>query len=94
MTVADGKTGGSSPPKVVDIGDLGLIGGSWHALVIWHKRSSALLFKKDQLEVTRGDAKRKIARSSPSGVGLFLPLMNDGYIGVYRCALARHPLTN
>lgn len=34
------------------MGAAGLISGRWHALVISHRRSSTLLFNKDQLEVS------------------------------------------
>lgn len=50
VQVTDGKGGGQVPPKVVDLGQVDFIPGEWHALVIWHKRSSALLFNKDHLE--------------------------------------------
>lgn len=51
MAVADGKGGGPTQATVVDIGEARLIGGRWHSLVISHRRSSTLLFNKDQLEV-------------------------------------------
>lgn len=52
VEVADGKGGGHVQPRVVDMGDVGLIHGRWHALVIYHRRSNALLFNKDQLEAS------------------------------------------
>lgn len=52
VAVADG--GGDEPiqPKVVDMGEAGLVNGRWHALVISHRRSSTLLFNKDQMEAS------------------------------------------
>lgn len=52
VAVADGAEGGPIQPTVVDMGAAGLIGGRWHALVITHRRSSSLLFNKDQLEAS------------------------------------------
>lgn len=52
VQVTDGRGGGQIPPKVVDLGEVGFLAGKWHALVIWHKRSSALLFNKDHLEAS------------------------------------------
>lgn len=52
VVVADGKGGGHIQTRVVDMGDVGLTSGKWHALIISHKRSSALLFNSDQLEVS------------------------------------------
>lgn len=52
VEVADGKGRGNFQPRVVDIGEVGLVSGRWHALVIWHRRSSALLFNKDKLEAS------------------------------------------
>lgn len=52
VAVADGKGGEHVQPKVVEIGEAGLISGGWHALVISHRRSSTLLFSKDQLEAS------------------------------------------
>lgn len=52
VEVADGTGGGNILPKVVDLGEVGLVAGEWHALVIWHKRSSAYLFNKDYLEAS------------------------------------------
>lgn len=52
VAVADGGGDGPIRPTVVDIGEAGLISGGWHALVISHRRSSALLFNKDQLEAS------------------------------------------
>lgn len=37
---------------VTDMGEMGFVGGRWHALVIRHKRSTALMFNKDQLEAS------------------------------------------
>lgn len=54
IAVADGKGGAQVQKKVEDIGDLGLVDGEWHKLIILHKRSSALLFNRDQLEVRAG----------------------------------------
>lgn len=44
------KSAGDLQPRIVDIG-VELSNGKWHAIVIWHKRSTPLLFNKDQLEV-------------------------------------------
>lgn len=52
VKVADGTGSGNIFPKVVDLGEVGVVAGEWHALVIWHKRSSAYLFNKDQLEAS------------------------------------------
>lgn len=52
VTVADCKGSGQIQQKVMDLGEVGLIAGKWHAVVICHKRSSALLFNKDQLEAS------------------------------------------
>lgn len=52
MVVADGKRSGHVQAMVTDMGEVGFVGGRWHALVIRHKRSSALMFNKDHLEAS------------------------------------------
>lgn len=52
VAVADGKRGKRIQPKVVNIGEAKLISGRWHALVLSHRRSSALRFSKDHLEAS------------------------------------------
>ncbi len=51
VAVADGKGGGPNQSTVVELGEARFSGGRWHSLVISHRRSSTLLFNKDQLEV-------------------------------------------
>lgn len=70
VAVADGKGGGHVQPTVVDIGEVGLICGEWKCLVILHKRSSALLFNKDQLEVSGFVAEAIHVSSKPVVAGL------------------------
>lgn len=45
------KSAGDQQPRIVDIG-VEFSSGKWHAIVICHKRSTPLLFNKDQLEVS------------------------------------------
>lgn len=50
VAVADGK-GGQIQPMVLDLGEICFTAKRWHRFTIMHKRSSGLLFNKDQLEV-------------------------------------------
>lgn len=52
VAVADGLKSGQVQAMATDLGQMGFVGGRWHALVIRHKRSSALMFNKDQLEAS------------------------------------------
>ena len=52
MVVADGKRSGQVQTMATDMGEMGFVGGSWHALVIRHKRSNAMMFSKDHLEAS------------------------------------------
>lgn len=52
VVVADGKRSGQVQTMATDMGEMGFVGGRWHALVIRHKRSNALMFNKDQLEAS------------------------------------------
>lgn len=52
MVVADGRRSGQVQTMATDMGEMGFVSGRWHALVIRHKRSSALMFNKDQLEAS------------------------------------------